>query len=126
VFNRDRAQLGDRELLSLSRPGSVDKSLQLIADWHKACRAILDRQLTKSASTLAFFVSRPSPEPWTADSRITVLGDAGHPMPPVGGVGANIAKPSSGETPLPHIHRTGPGGRFRVFTIGFVCRIETW
>ena len=28
---------------------------------------------------------------WTTDARVTLLEDAAHPMPPVGGVGANVA-----------------------------------
>lgn len=36
-------------------------------------------------------MARPPIAPWHTDARVTLMGDATHPMPPVGGVGANAA-----------------------------------
>ena len=91
-----------RALLALDDGQSAQTALDLTASWHAPLRKALELQDVPSASTLAFFLSSSESlgdnwdkcpvhdEPGEAH-RITLLGDAAHPMPPVGAVGANTA-----------------------------------
>jgi len=61
----------------------------LTTDWHPALRRLIDQCPANDVSAYPFLASDP-PAPWKP-SRITVLGDAVHGMPPTGGNGANTA-----------------------------------
>jgi len=61
----------------------------LITGWHPALRRLIDQCPPQDVSAFPFQAS-PRPAPWTP-SRVTVLGDAAHGMPPAGGNGANTA-----------------------------------
>ncbi|MEW9528807.1 FAD-dependent oxidoreductase [Microbispora sp. NPDC049125] len=61
----------------------------LIAGWHPALRRLIDQCPPHDVSAFPFQASG-HPAPW-APSRVTVLGDAVHGMPPAGGNGANTA-----------------------------------
>ena len=104
VFRKDVGSAREEEsLLHLSSEESVKMSMDLTADWHDTFRALLKHQIPEAASTLAFLTSSPelgtewAAKPAETGSRVTLLGDSGHPMPPVGGVGANGAFQDSGD-----------------------------
>ena len=61
----------------------------LLAGWHPALRRMLAESEPASRGGLLFGASREIP-PWPS-SRVTVLGDALHTMPPTGGLGGNAA-----------------------------------
>jgi 2-polyprenyl-6-methoxyphenol hydroxylase-like FAD-dependent oxidoreductase len=61
----------------------------LTAGWHPALRRLIDECPPRDVSAFAFQAA-DRPAPWTP-SRVTVLGDAVHGMPPAGGNGANTA-----------------------------------
>lgn len=61
----------------------------LINGWHPTLRQLIDRCPPNDVSAFPFQAS-DRPAPW-APSRVTVLGDAVHGMPPTGGNGANTA-----------------------------------
>jgi 2-polyprenyl-6-methoxyphenol hydroxylase-like FAD-dependent oxidoreductase len=61
----------------------------LITGWHPALRRLIDQCPPNDVSAFPFQAS-DHPAPWTP-SRVTVLGDAVHSMPPAGGNGANTA-----------------------------------
>lgn len=61
----------------------------LTTDWHPALRQLIDQCPPDDVSAFPFRASE-RPAPWTP-SRVTVLGDAIHGMPPTGGNGANTA-----------------------------------
>lgn len=61
----------------------------LIVGWHPALRRLVDECPPDDVSAFPFHAS-DRPAPW-APSRVTVLGDAVHGMPPAGGNGANTA-----------------------------------
>ncbi|KAK5170921.1 uncharacterized protein LTR77_004065 [Saxophila tyrrhenica] len=95
LFRKDVLPDEHANLLSLSGHQSVEKSLELTESWHHSLRVLLEEQIPDAASTLAFLTSTPSfGSDWEAQSgegkgRVTLMGDAAHPMPPVGGIGAN-------------------------------------
>ncbi|KZF25062.1 cercosporin toxin biosynthesis protein [Xylona heveae TC161] len=81
----------DQKLLSLSGAEVAQLSLNVTSHWHPAARAILELQDHAQASTIRIFSCRPEIPPWESNGRITVLGDAAHPMSPSAGTGAAIA-----------------------------------
>lgn len=95
----DTQVAGLSELLSFSSAESAGLAQALMRDWHKSLRSIVDTANEGSTATLAFFscTSKGLPRSWAqlrkehADMPVTLIGDAAHPMPPVGGVGANSA-----------------------------------
>lgn len=91
LFQKAVVDKPDSELMSLSNTESADLAEKLTSTWHDSVRSIIKQQLPEAASTLMFLMAQPPLSPWKPDGRITLLGDAGHPMPPVGGVGANAA-----------------------------------
>lgn len=103
VFER-RQPVGDDYLLCAfvarnelfpSRPERLDGPqlkayvAGLITHWHPALRQLIDQCPPNDVSAFPFQAS-DRPAPW-APSRVTVLGDAVHGMPPAGGNGANTA-----------------------------------
>ncbi|KAF3913680.1 hypothetical protein AA313_de0201108 [Arthrobotrys entomopaga] len=86
----------------LNAEQSVQLSRDISTTWHESLRAILDKQTAEAASTLGFYICEGAnfKSSWN-DSRnegksqakqpVTLIGDAAHPMPPVGAIGANTA-----------------------------------
>ncbi|EPS39326.1 hypothetical protein H072_6923 [Dactylellina haptotyla CBS 200.50] len=81
---------------------SAQLSLDIAAGWHKAVRAVFEKQTVESTSVLSFFICDPANfrSSWggirdetstRAKQAVTLLGDSAHPMPPIGAVGANTA-----------------------------------
>jgi 2-polyprenyl-6-methoxyphenol hydroxylase-like FAD-dependent oxidoreductase len=61
----------------------------LTADWHPHLRKVIEACPADTVATFPFLAAE-RPAPWKP-SRVTVLGDAIHAMPPAGGNGANTA-----------------------------------
>lgn len=96
VFRKDIVSAEEEDsLLTLSNSQSAQMAVDLTSSWKENIRVLLDMQNPDAASTLAFLISPPDfDSKWSAKSvevrsRITLIGDSAHPMPPVGGVGAN-------------------------------------
>jgi 2-polyprenyl-6-methoxyphenol hydroxylase-like FAD-dependent oxidoreductase len=97
VFRHDVVPIDDTVLMTMSCEQAAEKSLELTGDWHDGLKALFRDQMKEAASTLAFLTS-PSDlkAAWSCKTtggydRVTLLGDSGRPMPPVGGLGANAA-----------------------------------
>ncbi|KIW49018.1 hypothetical protein PV05_10734 [Exophiala xenobiotica] len=91
LFQRSSVDVSGRELLSFSGKKSLQLAQELTKTWHESNRAVITRSDASAAATLAFEMAHPDLQDWTTDRRVTLLGDAAHPMPPVGALGANSA-----------------------------------
>lgn len=91
VFAKVRSGKTDVDLAALSNEQSARLAEQMTSSWHSTIRHMLAEQKSEAASTLFFFISKPPLEAWNSNTKVTLIGDAFHPMPPVGGVGANLA-----------------------------------
>lgn len=103
VFREDFDPREDKTT-HLSAEASRQLSLDLTSSWHDTIRALLTNQEPDATSALTLYTS--SATAFTAEweslehpdtpnqlpkGPVTLLGDAAHPMTPVGGVGANTA-----------------------------------
>jgi 2-polyprenyl-6-methoxyphenol hydroxylase-like FAD-dependent oxidoreductase len=100
VFRRDAVEDGvsEEDRNPLTPEQSAAKAQRLTAHWHPRIRSILTEQDPSAASSLTFLAANPqdlmttwSEKPSEYHTSVTLLGDAAHPMPPVGGFGASTA-----------------------------------
>ena len=77
-------------LLRLSHAEAQDLALKVTKDWDASARALIAHADAGQTSVVRISTIIPSMPPWTP-SRVTVLGDAIHAMPPTAGKGANTA-----------------------------------
>ncbi|RZU12476.1 2-polyprenyl-6-methoxyphenol hydroxylase-like FAD-dependent oxidoreductase [Kribbella rubisoli] len=79
----------DDELFTMSRADLWDIVTRSVASWHPAIRSLIDAGQVDAAFpiTLRTCIEVPS---WSSE-RVTLLGDAVHPMTPAAGAGANTA-----------------------------------
>jgi 2-polyprenyl-6-methoxyphenol hydroxylase-like FAD-dependent oxidoreductase len=100
VFRRDAVKNGPfgKDGYSITPEQSAARSQALTAHWHPRIRRILAEQDPSAASSLTFHAADPrslmsvwEEDPTGHHAAVTLLGDAAHPMPPVGGFGANAA-----------------------------------
>jgi len=100
VFRRDAVNddYSDESYYTLTPEQSAERSQKLTAHWHPRIHRILTEQDPYAASSLTFHAAEPrslmsawKKSPNGYDAAVTLLGDAAHPMPPVGGFGANAA-----------------------------------
>lgn len=78
------------ELASNPDPEALPRAVErLVAGWHPTLRRLLADSDPAARGVQVFRASTPTPA-WTP-TRVTLLGDAIHQMPPVGGMGGNTA-----------------------------------
>jgi 2-polyprenyl-6-methoxyphenol hydroxylase-like FAD-dependent oxidoreductase len=90
-FAKSRSQVDDRQLTTCTPEQSAQLAEDLTRAWNEQDRAIITKQDPNASSSLFFLMARPELDAWPTDARVTLLGDAAHSMPPLGGVGANTA-----------------------------------
>jgi 2-polyprenyl-6-methoxyphenol hydroxylase-like FAD-dependent oxidoreductase len=78
-------------LLSLSSQECACLATSMTSTFHPSLQPIMTSQDTAAAAPLRFMMARPPIQDHTTNPHVTLVGDAAHPMPPVGGVGANMA-----------------------------------
>ena len=66
-------------------------SLRITDCWDPSIRSILHLQDKTQSSVLRVLSASPDMKPWSPSDKVTVIGDAIHPMSPCGGVGAVTA-----------------------------------
>lgn len=81
----------DDELLHLPGSEVSDLTLKITALWQQSYRPLLELQEKDMTSALRISMASPEMPGWESSSKVALIGDAAHVMPPTGGVGANTA-----------------------------------
>lgn len=84
-----RQDAAPADLPGLSPAGIQQAVLGMTSRWHRDLRRVLAECDQESVGYYSFQATRPVPA--LPDGSVTLLGDAVHTMPPVGGLGANTA-----------------------------------
>ena len=79
-----------RDRRDWNRPGSVDDFIAAYADWHFDWLDV-PAMIRSTENVLEYPMIDQDPLPWWTDGRVTLLGDAAHPMLPRGSNGAGQA-----------------------------------
>ena len=79
-----------RDRRDWNRPGSVDDFIAAYADWHFDWLDV-PAMIRATERVLEYPMIDQDPLPWWTDGRVTLLGDAAHPMLPRGSNGAGQA-----------------------------------
>ena len=66
---------------------AADSSLKVTENWHPSLKVLVELQETEQTA----FLNMPDTPAWEPSAHVTLIGDAAHCMPPIGGVGANTA-----------------------------------
>ncbi|KAI9727228.1 MAG: hypothetical protein M1834_008488 [Cirrosporium novae-zelandiae] len=82
--------LSDDEFLRMTHEEAHAFSLKITAGWHPSLRPLLELQDVQQSIPLRLSSVTPVIDAWEP-SRVTLVGDAAHAMPPTGGRGANTA-----------------------------------
>ena len=90
VSQIDALGMPDEQFLKLSGADAAQHTLTLTADWDSAFQEVLQMQDVSQTSPLRISTTDPEIPHWEP-SRVTLIRDAAHPMPPTGGIGANTA-----------------------------------
>ncbi|KAL6721991.1 hypothetical protein ACLMJK_001096 [Lecanora helva] len=91
LARKDRYDVGDHQLLSLSNADVAALARRTTSHWHSSFHALFDLQDTIQTSMIRI-ISAPIDIPdWEASNKVTLIGDAVHVMSPTSGVGAATA-----------------------------------
>jgi 2-polyprenyl-6-methoxyphenol hydroxylase-like FAD-dependent oxidoreductase len=111
----------DQRLLSLTGQQVANLSIEFTKHWDPSIRVVFEKQAVFETAVLRVSSSNPDhPPTWNTNSRVTVLGDAVHCMPPTGGQGANAAMYDAallGQILADSSRQETDGGRWKVSTI---------
>ena len=80
-----------QDFLHLSPSQAAALSKKLTSTWHHSISPLVTSQSDSAASALRICAAVPDIQPWTPSARVTLLGDAAHPMTPTAGFGAVTA-----------------------------------
>lgn len=76
------------DLTRLLPAQAAELSIEMTRHWHNTITPIFTQQSKDSASALRMVTALPDMPAWAPSNRLTVIGDAAHPMPPTAGLGA--------------------------------------
>jgi 2-polyprenyl-6-methoxyphenol hydroxylase-like FAD-dependent oxidoreductase len=80
--------LSTTKLLQSSSEQAAELSEEVTKGWHRSLKPIISQQSKTSAAALQILSVHPDIPAWLPSARVTILGDAAHPMPPTAGLGA--------------------------------------
>ncbi|MDC0714790.1 flavin-dependent oxidoreductase [Stigmatella sp. ncwal1] len=78
------------EVSDWNRPGRIEDVLPYYADWHFECLDVA-ATIQQSSKILWYPMVDRNPLPWWSTGRVTLMGDAAHPMYPIGSNGGTQA-----------------------------------
>eukprot|EP01087_Luapelamoeba_hula_P020552 TRINITY_DN702_c0_g1_i1.p1 TRINITY_DN702_c0_g1~~TRINITY_DN702_c0_g1_i1.p1 ORF type:complete len:467 (-),score=53.39 TRINITY_DN702_c0_g1_i1:28-1380(-) len=88
--NEKAFPMAKEEFVNLRRPEAAQLALRMTALWDERIRALFAHQDPAQTAALRIRCANPELAPWSP-SRVTLIGDAIHVMPPTGGSGLNTA-----------------------------------
>lgn len=89
--------ISDEKSWHISPQDAADLSCDLTKSWNPALQSVFDMQDESQAAVRSILSAMPEIAPWEPSSRVTLLGDAIHVMPPTGAMGANTALRDAGD-----------------------------
>lgn len=91
VVHRSKIPSSDQDSWHLSSSEAANLANQLTSSWDPHIRTIFEMSDINQTSIRSILSAGPEIDPWRPSSRVTLLGDAAHVMPPTGAMGANTA-----------------------------------
>lgn len=92
LFTRKEQHMPDEQLLHLDHSETIQLARKLTSDYDPSFGALFDPQYEVSGTVFRVVTCRPSRIPLSTNkfSRIVLIGDCQHPMPPTAALGATI------------------------------------
>lgn len=87
----DRFGMDDKNLLKLSSEKTATLAETLTAHWHPSFHRLFAQQNRDQTAVLRIATSKPDLPTWESRGRVTLMGDAAHPMAPTAAAGATTA-----------------------------------
>lgn len=81
----------DEKLLALRGENAASETIKLTNDWDKGFRCLFELQEVSETSIIRTLSARSELPVWDGMGRVTLVGDAAHPMSPTAGIGAVTA-----------------------------------
>jgi len=135
VFARELAGQDDRTMMALANSDCAALADKLTSKWHPSLRTIIIEQDVAATSALAFQTTTTGSmnaafsQLRETNVPVTCIGDAAHPQPPLGGVGANSAFQDAAELTavLSEVstEEISSAGRLRRFEQTMLLRVST-
>ncbi|KAJ5082604.1 hypothetical protein N7532_011647 [Penicillium argentinense] len=91
VAHRSKSPSSDQKSWPPSSTEAAELATQLISSWNPYTRTIFEMSDVSQTSIRSLLSAVPAMPPWRPSSRVTLLDDAAHVMPPTGAMGANTA-----------------------------------
>lgn len=89
--------ISDEKSWYISSQDAADLSRDLTKSWSPALQSVFEMQDESQAAVKSILSAMPEISLWEPSSRVTLLGDAIHSMPPTGAMGANTALRDAGD-----------------------------
>jgi len=120
LFTRKDQHVPDGELLYLGPSETIRLARRLTSDYDPSFGALFDPQYEVSGTVFRVVTCRPSGIPLSTNkaSRVVLIGDCGHPMPPTAALGATVGL-ADAATVLRQLlrseHASNPAAAFRAY-----------
>lgn len=100
----------DERSWPISTQEAAGSSRHLTETWNASLRSVFEMQDESQTAVRSILSAMPEIAPWEPSSRVTLLGDAIHVMPPTGAMGANTALRDAGDLARRIVEAGGAGG----------------
>jgi 2-polyprenyl-6-methoxyphenol hydroxylase-like FAD-dependent oxidoreductase len=102
--------ISDERSWHISTQEAAGLSCRLTETWNPSLRSVFGMQDESQTAVRSILSAMPEIAPWEPSSRVTLLGDAIHVMPPTGAMGANTALRDAGDLARRIVEAGGAGG----------------